>query len=106
MGLSVCEDEVHVYVEAPVPGLNEDEIEITFEKGVLWIRGQKAQEAENDKQKFHLKSARQYSYCLKVPGQIDLGSDISASYEKGLVKVTFKKSELARPKRISITQAA
>lgn len=104
LGLSVYEDDLHVFVEAPVPGLKEDEIEITFEKGMLWIRGQKAQESEKENQKFHLKANRQYSYCLKVPGQIDASADIEASYERGLVLVRFKKSEIARPKRIMITQ--
>ena len=43
-GLSVSEDENHVFVEAALPGLKADEIEMTFDKGILWIKAEKKEE--------------------------------------------------------------
>lgn len=38
-GLSMSEDDKNVYVEAALPGVAPKDIDITFEKGTLWIRG-------------------------------------------------------------------
>ncbi len=100
--LSVYEDESHVYVEAPVPGLNEDEIDITFEKGVLWINGQKESEEKDESKKYHLKSSKSFSYCLNIPGHLDQQAIPKASCDKGILHISFAKSELAKPRKIEI----
>ncbi len=40
-GLSVYEDENNVYIEAALPGIRPEEIEMTFDKGVLWVKAEK-----------------------------------------------------------------
>jgi HSP20 family protein len=42
--MSVSEDKNHVYIEAHLPGLKTDDIELSFERGVLWIKGEKKEE--------------------------------------------------------------
>ena len=39
--LSISEDKDYVYVKADMPGLKSEDIELTFEKGTLWIRGER-----------------------------------------------------------------
>ena len=43
-GLTVSEDKKSFYVEASMPGLNPENIEVTLEKGILWVRGEKQEE--------------------------------------------------------------
>lgn len=59
--LSVSEDDKKVYVEAALPGLTPNEIDMTFQKGVLTIRGSKKEE-QGDKKKYYRKASRMYSY--------------------------------------------
>lgn len=100
-GLSVSEDEKNVYVEAALPGLDPKQIEITFEKGIVWIRGEAKEEEENDKKKYYRQSVRSFSYRVSVPGEIDHNVDPQATYKHGVMKVIFPKSPTSQPKKIS-----
>ncbi len=99
-GLSVSEDEHAVYVEANLPGLKLEDIELSFEKGILWIKGDKQE--EDKKKKFYRKASTSFSYRIQVPGQIDEKREPEASYKDGVVKVTFAKRPEAQAKKIAI----
>lgn len=100
--LSIFEDENHVYVEAALPGLKPEEIEVTFEKGILWIKAERRQEEEDKKKKYYRKAVSSYSYRVAVPGQIDSGHEPEASYKDGIMKVAFSKTKQVQPKKITV----
>lgn len=102
-GLSVSEDEKSVYVEAELPGLNPDEVEVTFDKGVLWVKGEAGEEDKG--KKYYRRSQRSFSYRVAVPGDIDLGKDPQAEYKNGVMTVTFAKSPVSQPKKIAVKSA-
>ena len=99
--LDVYETKDDVVVKANVAGVDPDKVEITFEKGVLSIAAQEEVE-EKEGKKYYKKATRSYSYRVAVPGNIDLGAEPEAKVEHGLVSVTFKKAEEAKPKKIAI----
>lgn len=99
--LDVYETKDDVVVKANVAGVNPDKVEITFEKGVLSIAAQEEVE-EKEGKKYYKKATRSYSYRVAVPGNIDLGAEPEAKVEHGIVSVTFKKAEEAKPKKIAI----
>lgn len=98
--ISLSEDENKVYVDAALPGLDKNEIEITLEKGILWIRGQK-QEREDNK-KYHYKAKNAYSYHITLPDTINEAQDIDARYENGILHVIFNKARATEAKKIQI----
>ena len=100
-GLSVSEDEKHVYVEASVPGVNPDKIEVSYDKGVLWIRGQQEQEQGGDR-KYYRKASSSFSYRMAIPGNVDENKDPEATYKNGIMKVTFNKVPEPQPKKIAV----
>lgn len=101
-GLSLSEDDQHVYVEASVPGLKPEDIEVTFHKGILRIKGEK-EEKEEDKQKsFYREATSKFHYHVMVPGNIDPNVEPDAKYENGVMKVTFNKVAEERPKKIPV----
>ena len=99
--LDVYETKDEVVVKANVAGIDPDKVEITFEKGVLTISGQEETE-EKEGRKFYKKATRSYSYRVAVPGNIDTSAEPEAKINHGIVAVTFKKAEEAKPKKISI----
>ena len=99
--LDVYETKDEVVVKANVAGIDPDRVEITFEKGVLTISGQEETE-EKEGKKFYKKATRSYSYRVAVPGNIDGSAEPEAKVNHGIVSVTFKKAEEAKPKKISI----
>ncbi len=101
-GLDVYETEDEVVVRASVAGVKPDQIEITFEKGVLTITAQEEDESKDEKRKYYRKSSRSYAYRVAVPGNIDLKTEPEAEVENGILIVKFKKAEEAKPKKITI----
>jgi HSP20 family protein len=100
--LSIYEDENHVFVEAAIPGLKPEEIEVTFEKGILWIKAERRQEEEDKKKKYYRKAVSAFSYRVAVPGQIDTTHEPDASYKDGIMKVVFNKTKQTQPKKITV----
>lgn len=104
-GLTVSEDGKYVTVEAELPGLTADQMEVTYSKGVLWLRGSATESAEDKKKKFYRKSSRSYSYHVRVPGQIDENKEPTVTHKDGVVKVTFEKIPTPQPKKLKVQEA-
>jgi len=101
-GLSISEDEKNVYVEAAVPGIDPKDIEITYQDGYLWIRGESKEEEKDKSRKYYRQSSKSFSYRVAVPGEISEDVDPEASSKHGVMKVTFVKSPKKQPKKIQI----
>lgn len=100
--LDVYETDDEVVVKANVAGVAEEDIDMTFEKGVLLIRANKMEEEEDKKKKHYSKSSWSYSYKVAVPGMIDFSHEPEAVVENGVVMITFKKSEGSKPRKLAI----
>ncbi len=103
-GLSVSEDNEHICVEAAVPGLCPDEIEMIYDKGVLWIKGDKKEEGEDKKRKYYRKAMTTFSYRIAVPGDINENKEPTATCKNGVLKVLFPKTGEGSPKKIPIKE--
>ena len=101
-GLTVSEDKDHVFVEAYLPGLTPEDIEVTIEKGMLWIRGEKKEEEKNKKKKYYRKAMSSFAYRVQVPHLIDEKKELEAKYIDGVMKITFKKAKQSRAKKIIV----
>lgn len=101
-GLSVSEDDKNVYIEAHLPGLKAEDIDVTFHKGELWVKGDRKEEEKDSKRKYYRLASSSYSYRVMVPGDVDDTQEPDASYKDGVMTITFKKSSKAEPKKISV----
>ena len=101
-GLSVSEDDKNVYVEAALPGIDPKEVEITFQDGYLWIRGETKEEEKDKARKYYRESSKSFSYRVAIPGEISENVEPEASSKNGVMKVTFAKSPKKQPKKIQI----
>lgn len=101
-GLSVFEDEKAVYVEAALPGMDANNIDITFQNGMLSVQGNKKEEQEDKKRRYYRKANRSFFYQLAVPGNISDSQEPKAEFNNGILKLTFTKQKKETPKRIPI----
>lgn len=100
--LDVYETEDEVVVQANVAGVKPDDVEVTFEKGVLYVRADRTEE-EDDKDKKHFsKSSWSYSYRVSVPGMIDEKAEPLAEVSNGVLEVKFKKAEASKPRKLTV----
>ena len=88
-------------VQASVPGLNAEEIEITIEGDTLTIKGETKPPLDNVE--YHIQERRFGPFgrtlTLNVPVQAE---QAEASFDKGLLTLTIPKAEEVRPKVIQV----
>lgn len=103
--LDVYETDDEVVVKANVAGVKEEDVDLTFEKGILWIKAQATQEEDDKKKKHYSRSSWSYSYKVGVPGMLDFSKEPEAKIKDGVVSIVFKKSEGAKPRKLTIKKS-
>jgi HSP20 family protein len=99
------EDDSYV-VEAALPGLDPDAIEIEMVQGTLTIRGAYPNAPAEGRHYLVRQWPRgQFQATVSLPDAGD-ASRIHATYEHGLLRLTVPKSETAKPKRIALQAGA
>ena len=99
--IEISESAKEVQVTAELPGLEEKDIQVELENGVLAIRGEKKTETED---KDRLFSERYYGRFERHIPLDDIDQDkIEASFRNGVLNVTLPKSPTAQQKVRRIT---
>ena len=95
--VDVSETDDEVRVAAELPGMDEKDIEVTLENGLLTIRGQKKQESEQKKRNYHLVECSYGEVHRMIPLPADVDEEkTKASFKKGVLTVTVPKTADAK----------
>jgi len=101
--VELSDSEKELRVTAEVPGMQEKDIEVLLDQGVLTLRGEKKSEIEDKDRKF---SERFYGrFERRIPVGPDIQEDkVKASFTNGVLSVTLPRSEKAqaRTRRIPV----
>jgi HSP20 family protein len=105
MHLDVKEDDKAYDVMTELPGLSKEDIDISYEDGLLTIRGEKKIERDEKKGTWHIveRSSGSFVRQLRIPSAIK-SDKIEAKYDKGVLTVTLPKEdqEKTKSKKISV----
>lgn len=103
LALDVSESEDEYTVEASLPGIDPEDLDITYSGNTLTIKGETKSETESEGKRYHMRERRygSFSRSISLPSSVD-ASKIEANYEKGILKLKIPKAEEAKPKRIEI----
>jgi len=95
--VDIYEDEKAITLKAELPDMHEKDIDVGVEEGHLTIKGERKFENEEKKENFHRIERRYGSFerTFALPDNVD-AENISAKYDKGVLKVVAPKVE--RPK--------
>jgi HSP20 family protein len=103
--VDVKEKDHAISIIADIPGLSEKEIEVTIEKNVLTISGEKKEEKkeENKDQRYILSERRFGSFrrSIHLPGNI-IQDQIKAEYKNGVLNIEIPKDVDVNAKKIEI----
>ena len=105
LALDVIEEEDAILVNASVPGVKPEEIDVTIENDVLTIKGETASTSEVKEDTYRLRERRTGSFhrTLRLPDTVD--TDKAATrYENGVLTVTLPKSETKKAKHLTVSQ--
>ena len=101
-GLTLSEDQKNIYIEAAMPGLKAEDIDVSFDQGILMIKGDKKEETEDKEKTFYRRASSTYSYQLSLPSHVDANKEPKASYKDGIMKITFAKEAHSQAKKIPV----
>ncbi len=89
-------------LEAEMPGVAKDGLEITLEDNELTINGHRSDETPKGADAVFLESrTRNYRRVFELDPTVDTGK-ISAKMEQGILKLTLPKAEKVKPRKITI----
>lgn len=105
MPLNVRETEQGYQVEAVVPGLRPDDVDITIQDNVLTISGETRQEQQSDSKggSWHVMERHygRFSRSIALPTLVN-ADDVRASLENGILQLEVPKAEQVRPRKITV----
>lgn len=102
--LDVSENKDSVIVNTELPGVAKENVQVTFDDGVLSISGERKQEAPSDDTTSHLQERVQgrFERRVRISKPIDVAA-VKAAYKDGVLTITLPKAAEARPRQIDVT---
>jgi HSP20 family protein len=103
LALDVAENEDEFIVKASLPGIEADDIEITYTENTLTIKGEVEHDKEINESQYHMRERRYGTFVrsITLPSKVKTEA-IEANYEDGVLTVHMPKTEEVKPKRIAI----
>ena len=102
--VDIVEDKKEYILQADLPGIRKQDVEVTFENGLLRLSGERKHEREG-KDRRYLRAECPYGSfhrSFTLPGDTAPGQ-IHAEFKDGVLRVRVAKSEGAKPKQIAVT---
>ena len=100
--VDVAETQDRIVVRAELPGVNQDQIQIEFENGLLTIRGERNFQKQDGTTWHRVERVYgSFSRTFTLPRSVD-AEKISAAYRDGVLEIEVPKKEEAKPKQIRI----
>jgi HSP20 family protein len=101
--VDVYEDEHSLVLKLEVPGMNEEDLNVSLENSTLTVSGERKFEKEEKEENFHRIERRYGSFArtFRLPNTVD-AENVDAAYDKGVLKITLAKRAEAKPKQIKV----
>ena len=101
--VDVREDDDHYYIEANLPGVDKDAIDVTLEDGVLTLSAENDRGEEQTQENFHVREryVGKFSRAFRLASEVD-GNQVDAKLSNGVLTVTLNKSEAVKPRKIAV----
>lgn len=99
--MDVTEDTNEYTVTCELPGLDQNEIDVSVASNVLTIKGEKKREEKKGKYYKRESWSGTFQRTLPLPSQID-GDKIKAELKDGMLTIVLPKKEEVKPKQIAV----
>ena len=102
--VDISETDGEFVIKAEIPEVRKEDVKVGVDNGILTIQGERKQEKDENKEKFH-RVERYYGSFVRsftLPDNVD-EAGIRASFKDGMLNLTLPKSAVAKPKTIEIS---
>jgi HSP20 family protein len=101
--VDIYEDQHTISLKMEVPGIDEKDIDVRIEGNTLTVHGERKFE-KDEKEENYRRIERQYGSFTRsftLPSSVD-PTQVSANYDKGVLKINLAKKAEAKPKQIKV----
>jgi HSP20 family protein len=100
--VDVVEENNQILVKVEVPGIDEKDLRIMFEDGILTVTGERQFERKDDRSYHRIERAYgTFTRTFTLPRSVD-ATRIAAEYRNGVLEIAIPKKEESLPKQIQI----
>jgi len=101
--VDVHEDQNAYTIEASMPGIQPEDLDISITENVLTISGQSKADQNRESGRYHVRERRfgRFSRTITLPQGIQADA-VAADYENGILRIQVPKAEEVKPRRISV----
>jgi len=99
----VYEDDHSIVLKMEVPGIDQKDIDVRLENGVLTVHGERKFEKDEKEENFQ-RIERRHGSCSRsftLPNAVDM-DNVQADYENGVLQIKLAKRAEAKPKQIKV----
>lgn len=99
----IYEDNENFQVKLDLPGVNKEDVNISYSNGQLTINGERKQETETENHKYHRveRSYGKFYRSFDLPKEIN-DDKIDAEFINGQLNIVIPKTEKAKPRMIDV----
>jgi len=101
--VDISENDEEIRLSAELPGIEEDDVEVSLDGDLLTIKGEKKDEREEKEKGYHRVEslAGSFQRSFRLPAEVD-PETVTARFDRGVLTVRVPKPEQARPQVRSI----
>lgn len=101
--VDIYENKDRIVIEADLPGMNREDIHLTFGNNVLTLSGERPFEKKDDADNYH-RVERSYGTFTRsfAVQQTDSIEGVTAAYDNGILRIDLPKREEVKARRIEI----
>ncbi|MFW6126222.1 MAG: Hsp20/alpha crystallin family protein [Chloroflexota bacterium] len=102
--VEMYEKDNNFVVRAELPGMKEEDVDVSVSDDLLTIRGEKKGESEVKDEDYYVceRSYGSFSRTIRLPSNADTGK-VDANFEDGVLEVTVPKTAEAKAKKIPVS---
>lgn len=103
LALDVTEDDKHIMVTAAIPGVSEDDIDISVTNNVLTISAETESRHEDEGTGWHVREMRygKFARSVTLPAEVNL-DDADAEIENGILTIKLPKEQPGPVQKIAV----
>jgi HSP20 family protein len=102
--IDVFEKKDKFVVKAELPGMKEEDIDVSVVGNTLTVKGERKAESEVKEEDYYYceRSYGSFSRSIDIPSNVD-AKKIEANYNDGVLEVSLPKTPEVKPKKISVS---
>ena len=98
--VAMWEDEDQIHIEAELPGVRDEDVDVTVYKDTLTIRGERKPE-EGRRYLYNGRSFGRFEQVIALPEAVQ-ADDVQAALVGGVLRLDLPKSPESRPRKITL----